>query len=755
MATTSPEQLTKWATQFKEPLAEVDAQLFEQLQATYVSLLGDAELPRYWPELSPDAIPDAIDYLNLVTSVKNPAPCRYVDDPMANQEVYKGRWRQAFVRRVMQGEVTKLVQVLRKGYAEQLNWDEARIRVTHKYQDQPTGTTSDYERYLEVYWPNLSISHMEAMANSLSERTYVNPIIESEVRSGTWRNLHVSTQKADDGSGVITMFLAISHFRLDSFTNWLTNHNEDVVYLFGYGKDEAQAIINAWKEKGHGATVAFRKDDGLVDIVLRSRDYTEVNLLTQTSSWDCRYKTVVDYHFGVSDPESYPLITTPANGVSYERQLRDNGDGSWDVLIITRTVQYRVIEFQESAVDAAGTTETKRQLGLTTQGEEPVVQSDGISMRQVVEVRDDCSKDVITERRTAKYRVIEFQESSVDARNKAETKRQLGLTNQAQEALVQSAGVSMRQVIDVHDDNSKDVITEKRTAQYRDLPFQTSGIDADVTAETRQQLGLTTESQESMASETGKTKRQRINVYDDDSKDVVTEKNSVTDQTKTSHDNDGLLRRTITDHSANDSELANELPAQGEAIQTENRSTEYPGKTRTRRIIEEAQYHACAEFVSRYGERETEHMTVIDHDDSVPSITDQTASGVETAVLAHNLDRFLTHNYRKMRSVKKFPFDGEKTYTLYGDYELATSQVFSSALGRYWNDKTYVYQRKETHAVRYFKTESEAMSHIGGVFKTDNNGSHYSHTGEFEWRADKITHTKSLVTTYEYDEPTV
>jgi hypothetical protein len=81
MAGIDQNELTKLRTQFSEMLSENDAELFDQSQATYVSLLGDAELPRVWPELSPDRIPLAIDLLNLVTSLKNTVPCKYVDDP--------------------------------------------------------------------------------------------------------------------------------------------------------------------------------------------------------------------------------------------------------------------------------------------------------------------------------------------------------------------------------------------------------------------------------------------------------------------------------------------------------------------------------------------------------------------------------------------------------------------------------------------------------------------------------------------------
>jgi hypothetical protein len=210
----TPEQFTKLATRFKEPLAEADARLFEQLQATYVSLTGDAELPRHWPELSPDAIPDAIDFLNLATSVKNTAPCKYVDNPMANNEVYEGRWRQAFIRRVMQGEVTKLVQVLRKGYAESINWDEARLADGDNQPLQPA-------RALRIQFVNLDFSKLGAMIGGIETTKYfTNPVIAGEVYDGPlagdppaatdqrWRVLSAKPGRSDDGSGVITLTLS-------------------------------------------------------------------------------------------------------------------------------------------------------------------------------------------------------------------------------------------------------------------------------------------------------------------------------------------------------------------------------------------------------------------------------------------------------------------------------------------------------------------------------------------------------------------
>ena len=397
----SDEQLSKWQARFNEVLAERDAELFDRAEGTFISLTGDAELFREWPELSPDEIPAAIDYLNAVTSVKNKTPLNYVDDPMAGRETYEGRWRQAFVRRVKQGDVTKLVQVLRKGYAQEIKWDEARVRTKRGLRDQPTGgNPSDEEKYLEIYWPNLAIEKLETMAETLGDSTYTDPVVESESYEGEWNNLAVGVEKADDGSGVITLSLAIAKYRLDSYTTWLTHRNDNVIYLWGYAKDEAQAVIDAWKAKGRAATMSRRENGTLVDIVLRERDFDPLHVASATSSWNCRYKEVTDYYFGVEDPTLYPLTTEPANGVSYDRQLRDNNDGSFDIIVITRNVQYRDIEFQASAVAGDSTVTTRQQLGLTTQTAEPVIETAGVVISQRVEVRDDCSKDVVTNKDT-------------------------------------------------------------------------------------------------------------------------------------------------------------------------------------------------------------------------------------------------------------------------------------------------------------------------------------------------------------------
>jgi hypothetical protein len=405
----------------------------------------------------------------------------------------------------------------------------------------------------------------------------------------------VTTSKADDGSGIITMSLAISHFRLDAFTNWLTGRNEEIVYLWGYGKDEAQAVIDAWKAKGHGATVAYRKEDGLVDLVLRSRDYDQVDVTSQTSSWDCRYREITDYHFGVSDPELSPLTTTPANGVSYDRQLRDNGDGSWDILIVTRQVQ------------------------------------------------------------------------------------------------------------------------------YRDIPFQVSRISGMLTTETRQQLGLTTQTPESMELESGKVKEQRVEVRDDCSKDVLTNKDTPTHVT-------------------------------------------------------------VPEFIAEINERETVYHLEEYHDPDAPDIGTP-PDYEDRAILSHNLDDFLAHNFKLSRSVPKFPItDAENaagiTWNEYAGTESITvqsAQANPDVSGAKYLSHQYIYEIVYAFTMKYFRSAQEAADFIGetetsvlpddpnaNLFSsgpktrhTDNTASHFSKTGEYEWQAFRVWKTYDLRYTWRYDDPSL
>jgi len=378
-------------------------------KTTQEALLDSRTCLRYFPSIPMGKVSECLDCLRTIASVKNTKASHTVLNPQVNKEELPGTWRhvQEYAeppRAKTEPDVQDVYQLLKLGWLETLvgsdnkvDFSEARIREGRFLQDQPTGDDkSDDEKYLEVFWPSCSNAKLKTMVDQLGASTFTDPTIAGEKQAGIWRNNLVVPKAADDGSNVITMFLGIAHFRLDGFATWLTHRTENIAYLWGYSKDEAQAIGVAWKAKGRSARFQYNKSTGLVDIVLSERDYDPLTISSAVGGWDCRYKEIVDSYYGVEDPTLYPLTTTPADGVSYNRRVVDNGDGSWDIIVTTKNVQYRDAAFQNSQVSGDTTVTTRQQLGLTTQTAEPVVSTAGVIVSQRVDIKDDCSKDVIT-----------------------------------------------------------------------------------------------------------------------------------------------------------------------------------------------------------------------------------------------------------------------------------------------------------------------------------------------------------------------
>ena len=200
--------------QIAEFLTEEDAEIYQKEDSTSVSLLGDAEFWRVWPELSPDRIPPAIDFLNAYTSVKNfkkNLELRYVDDPLAGRIPWPGRWRQAYVKRVAQGDVTQLAQVLRKGYASKLIDEEARL-ISGSYK------SIEPEQVLRRQYVSLGKEYLGSILSTAIETHFVeDPVIEDEVYEGKWRIADNVPSRASDGSGIFTQTLVLG---------WVTTEDE-------------------------------------------------------------------------------------------------------------------------------------------------------------------------------------------------------------------------------------------------------------------------------------------------------------------------------------------------------------------------------------------------------------------------------------------------------------------------------------------------------------------------------------------------
>jgi len=352
------DEITPLRTKYAEVLEASDWEVYDKQPTNYTSLNGDAELWRSLRELAPDYISDITDLLNLITDIKNTVECSYVDDPEAGSETFAGRWRQAYIRRIAQGDVTKLVQVLRKGFAESIDWTEARM-VEGK--DLRT-SGAEAEGYRTVRWVGLDPTKVHTMALSLSAVSYEDAVVNGETLSGVWHNISVSPSIADDGSGVVTIQLAKPEFTLTAFQNYQATNAKDITYYFQVPKDLAQAIIDGAKAAGASATASYGKASGLVDIVVAVKGTTKAEKKDKVTAWNFKYKEYTSYYFGLTKAEADVIVlATPAQYNTWDLRKVHNSDGTWDVIVVQRT-------FIPQAATSTEESKTRKSVELTDTG---------------------------------------------------------------------------------------------------------------------------------------------------------------------------------------------------------------------------------------------------------------------------------------------------------------------------------------------------------------------------------------------------
>jgi len=355
----------------REILDERHALVYRGDDDTWVSLVGDAELRRVWRESVPDYYSDLADFLNQYTSAKNGEPLKYVDNPMASDVEYTGRWRQAYVREYVDNAGDHFVmQVLRKGYIETLlvsgalDWTEARL-VDGLVNDGDTfGSHRTYEednntaqRFLTVTWNNVSpykVNAIEAELLALGYATF-NPVIRGENYSGQWNRLIVSKKIEEDGSATVTLVLAKPRFNLEAYVNYDTPEHEDIIYLYDVPQQIAQDVLETYKSEGRTASVGRQSKSGLVDIVIRGRDEEFVDLYDATTERGCMYIETTYYYWGYTkdamDAIVGPYMSTTTDGTIKSLSLSVRSDGLYDFRMSERSAQavsYTNVETEKS-----------------------------------------------------------------------------------------------------------------------------------------------------------------------------------------------------------------------------------------------------------------------------------------------------------------------------------------------------------------------------------------------------------------------
>ncbi len=185
------------------------------------------------------------------------------------------------------------------------------------------------------------------------------------------------------------------------------------------------------------------------------------------------------------------------------------------------------------------------------------------------------------------------------------------------------------------------------------------------------------------------------------------------------------------------------------------------------------------EFIAQESELETVYHSEEQHDPLPPDITkfvnangvtktvvlggtDAATAANSVHILSHDLDEFLTHNYKKARVVRTppIPFGTEKTWKVWRWTDSATSQTFSVTLQRWWVSQWILYHNYDEISLRYFRTMDEAIAYItsdtgaesGARIDTTESGWHQ--TGDYEYEGRKVRHKKHTLTTSTYLEPT-
>lgn len=395
-----------------ELLAEEDAERVDRHDGTFVPLLGDGEIQRVWRDISIDDTPALVKFLEDYTSVKNyPNKKNYVLDPMASSEVFDGRYRNAYIRPTTTGEVTTLVQILRKGFIEtlvvggQMDWSEARIETAREL---PAGTSTNNpggnttEEYIIVMFPNTSPDKRQAIQNSIEALTVssFNPVIRGESLGTGFHRIYVTSRIEDDGSATILLLLAKPEFTLDAYESYLTKRQDDVTYFFNVPKELAQGVLTASRAKGVSARASYNTSQGLVDIIIYTHQYDVEGYVSATVFRNCDSYEVADFYWGIEDQSLYEIPSAPVGrGRTVNKSLRNNEDGSYDVTITTRYTNRREYDYDIRTASTLSRVAIKEVLGSTTASdlidpEDGTYQ--GVIYKVDLNVRNDCSYDIRT-----------------------------------------------------------------------------------------------------------------------------------------------------------------------------------------------------------------------------------------------------------------------------------------------------------------------------------------------------------------------
>lgn len=406
-------------------------QLQEEHAVTYdkefdidIDGFGDMEINRYWPELTRTdeyTVSSFKTFFQYFTSVKNynsdpTKRCRYVDDPMVNGQVQKGRFRQVTTRFLYNsdGDLRNAIQKLRLGYetsvanaaGTDVDWTKARLPESNKAH----GT----EEYFTILFPNIASDCVDAVTSFLDDLAVsgFSPVINGETLGTGLHRLVTISRQQDDASHLITMILADPEVSYEGYKNYNTWQQEDLTYHDNVPKELQAGIIEAWKGTGRSAVSKYNTQTKLFDIVCsKNADATE-ELLSKVTFRNCdRYKTT-SYYWGITLTSLNAIFaaipeasTTTNRGKTYTvENLQNHGDGSYSLVYSIWTRNKRDYGTRRIQTYIGSETTRNEILGSISDDDIPSITtaSRGERKTQRISHKDDCSQDIRTDTVTAK-----------------------------------------------------------------------------------------------------------------------------------------------------------------------------------------------------------------------------------------------------------------------------------------------------------------------------------------------------------------
>ncbi|MBU0677127.1 MAG: hypothetical protein KJ626_03345 [Verrucomicrobia bacterium] len=308
-------------------------------------LVRSDELIRNWPSVNDTIYKECHDFADQFVSAANTKAQRWVKDPMARKEVYPGTWRLVLnaYNPNRYGKTTGLVQILRKGFATTLEWDEAIMAKGDDLQES--------ERYVHIAFPNCNPAAVASIIAELSTHTTTGFTLEGKERTGTWEWVHIRPDRLDDGSVTINVLAAQPQFTLTTYENYGSPDQRLVTYLNNVPKRLAQSVSDGWRTTGDSGTASYSTDQGVVDMVFRSNDAEALTILNVKTADGCQIEEYTSFYYNLTlaEARAFDIGSAPQGWFYSAPQIRYSGDGKYTAVI----VKEHAIAVEKDAVTVA------------------------------------------------------------------------------------------------------------------------------------------------------------------------------------------------------------------------------------------------------------------------------------------------------------------------------------------------------------------------------------------------------------------